>query len=204
MVDATTFYIVNLEIYSGKQPVGPYALRNKAFGIVDRLVAPISKTNRNVTFDNWFTSYPLMLHLLGVHKLTSTGTVRRNKVELRNEMLVSKTTSLWSHVCQKSKEVLVMSTLHDDNRIDNDTLAKNKPEMVTFYSKTKCGVDVVDELRGVSRNIKRCPKVIFYAILNVAGINSLIVFIANNNSSSDRHNFLRNLGMNLIMENSQK
>lgn len=61
MVDAETFYVVNLEIYPGRQSAGPYDFSNKAFDVVNRLVAPISKTNSNVTFDKWFKRYPLML-----------------------------------------------------------------------------------------------------------------------------------------------
>lgn len=82
IVDAESFYVLALEMYAGKQPEGPFAISNKPFDVVDRLVSVVSKTRRNVTFDNWFTSIPLMIHLLKHHKLTSTGTVRKNKREI--------------------------------------------------------------------------------------------------------------------------
>ncbi|GBP09953.1 hypothetical protein EVAR_70925_1 [Eumeta japonica] len=39
-----------------------------------------------------------------------------------------------------------ISTLHNDDRIDPTTGDNAKPEMITFYNKTKGGVDVVDRL----------------------------------------------------------
>ncbi|KAB0795818.1 hypothetical protein PPYR_09879 [Photinus pyralis] len=47
-----------------------------------RLIEAITKNGRNVTFDNWFTSYSLMHKLLTEHRITSVGTVRKNKREL--------------------------------------------------------------------------------------------------------------------------
>ena len=78
LVDAKSFYVLNLEVYAGKQPSGPYAVSNKPFEVVERLIQLVSGSHRNVTFDNWFTGYELMLHLLKEHRLT-VGTVTKNK-----------------------------------------------------------------------------------------------------------------------------
>ena len=64
LVDAKCFYTVNEEVYVGSQPAGPFKQSNSSEEIVIRLIEPISKTGRNITFDNWFTSYPLMARLL--------------------------------------------------------------------------------------------------------------------------------------------
>lgn len=82
LVDAKTYYCLNMEVYVGTQPEGPFQLSNKPEDLVLRLIAPIAGTNRNVTFDNWFTSYSLMKNLLTNCKLTSVGTVRKNKREI--------------------------------------------------------------------------------------------------------------------------
>lgn len=79
LVDARSYYVLNLEVYPGKQPEGPFCYSNSPIDIVERLIQPISGTNRNVTFDNWYTSYELMIKLLKEHKLTSVGTLRKNK-----------------------------------------------------------------------------------------------------------------------------
>ncbi|XP_013006050.2 piggyBac transposable element-derived protein 4 isoform X2 [Cavia porcellus] len=220
LVDAKTYYTFNLEIYPGTQPPGPYSCSNKPNDVVNRLVAPISQSNRNVTFDSWFTSYPLMLHLLREHQLTSVGTIRKNKAEIPNEMLQLRNRELYStifgfqrditlasYMAKKNKVVLLMSTLHHDGSIDKDTSTQMKPEIETFYNKTKGGVDVVDELCSnydVTRNTKRWPMIVFYSILNMSGINSFIVYKENNKCKISRRNFLRGLGLELIREQLQQ
>ncbi|CAG9575560.1 unnamed protein product [Danaus chrysippus] len=54
LVDAKTFYTMNLEIYCGKQPDNsPYTVSNKPFDVVDRLVRCVSGSGRNITMDNF-------------------------------------------------------------------------------------------------------------------------------------------------------
>lgn len=68
--------------------------------------------------------------------------------------------------------------MHHDGKIDSTTGAKQKPEIVTFYNKTKCGVDIVDKMcnqYNVTRNSRRWPLTIFFNLLNLAGINSLVI-----------------------------
>lgn len=44
---------------------------------------------------------------------------------------------------------MLLSTMHRDKAIDEDSGADKKPEIVTFYNKTKIGVDVVDQMCSV-------------------------------------------------------
>ncbi|CAB3221039.1 unnamed protein product [Arctia plantaginis] len=213
LVDAKSFYTFNIEVYPGKQPDGPHAFSNKAYDVVDRLVQSITKSHRNLTFDNWFTSYKLMKHLLAEHRLTATGTVRKNKRCIPNSFLktgkqpassmfgLQRDVSIVSYARKKNKVVILMSTLHHDDLIDVTTGDKRKPEMGTFYNSTKAGVDVVDEMSvnyDVSRNSKRWPMTVFYAILNIAAINANIIYRANRNLNTKRTEF--NLGLSLVYE----
>ena len=75
MVNARTSYVSNLEIYAGKQPEGPFAISNKTEDLVLRFCAPILGSGRNLTFDNWFTTIPLINKLLEEHKITVVGTI---------------------------------------------------------------------------------------------------------------------------------
>ncbi|CAK1595330.1 unnamed protein product [Parnassius mnemosyne] len=215
LVDAKNFYVLNLEVYSGKQPPGPYAVSNKPFEVVERLIQPVSRSHRNLTFDNWFTGYELMLHLLNEHRLTSVGTVRKNKRQIPESFIrtdrqpnsslfgFQKDITLVSYAPKKNKVVIVMSTMHHDNSIDVSTGEKQKPEMITFYNSTKAGVDVVDELSSsynVSRNSKRWPMTLFYGVLNMAAINACIIYRANKNVTIKRTEFIRNLGLSMIYE----
>lgn len=64
MCDSQTFYTYNMFIYCGTQKPEPYVTSNKPFDIVKNLTEPLKRTNRNVTTDYWFSSYPLAEYLL--------------------------------------------------------------------------------------------------------------------------------------------
>lgn len=49
LVDARTYYIKNLEIYTGVQLPGPFVINNSSFHVVNRLIQPIRNTGRNIT-----------------------------------------------------------------------------------------------------------------------------------------------------------
>lgn len=216
LVDAKTYYVLNLEVYVGVQPDGPYSLSNKPFDVVNRLVAPVSGTGRNITFDNWFTSYEIMLHLLEAHNLTAVGTLRKNKAHVPESFKTTRgreecstmfgfqeNIMLISYAPRKNKIVLLLSTFHLTPEIDEETGDKRKPEVVTFYNATKSGVDVVDELSAsydVSRNSKRWPLTIFFTLLNCAAINAMVIHSANTGIKMPRRKFLKELAYQLIDE----
>lgn len=159
LVDNTSYYTVNLEVYCGRQPSGPYECSKKAIDVVQRLISPISNSSQHITFDNWYYTQELAKSLLHVHKLTVTGTMRKNKPEIPPAYLQSRGRevgfslfsfqpyiSIVSYVPRKVKVVLVASTLHHDKSIDPSTGHKRKPEMITFYNSSKEGVDIVDQM----------------------------------------------------------
>nr|XP_023022605.1 piggyBac transposable element-derived protein 4-like [Leptinotarsa decemlineata] len=150
LVDAKTYYCLNMEVYVGTQPDGPYRQSNSPEDIVERLIEPVSGTKRNITFDNWFTSYPLMMNLLERHKLTSVGTVRKNKRQIPAVFLNITTreprSSVFafrenitavSYVPKKSRNVILFSTLHHDDAIIDESGDKKLPEIIHFYNSTR-------------------------------------------------------------------
>ena len=44
----------------------------------------------------------------------------------------------------KKKNVVLISSMHQDKKIDEATGGDKKPEIISFYNSTKGGVDVVD------------------------------------------------------------
>ena len=176
LVDCRMMYTVNLEVYCGKQPKGPFDLSNAGKDVVMRISKPILGTGRNITGDNWFSSVPLVQALLE-KKTTYVGTLRQNKIEIPYEFLPQKKRDLNSSVfgfssdmslvsyCERNaKAVILLSSMHSDNAIDKSSGFKNKPEIVTFYNQTKVGVDVLDQLCSnydTARTTKRWPTVFF-------------------------------------------
>lgn len=76
LCDSRMYYTWNFEIYCGTQRDGPYKTSNKPFDIVQRLIDPIKKSKRNLTTDNYYTSYPLAEYLL-LNGITLTGTMKK-------------------------------------------------------------------------------------------------------------------------------
>lgn len=214
MDDARNFFCSNMEVYCGKQPPGPYAVSNTAEDIVCRLIEPIKHTGRNVTVDNWYTSVPLALRLLRQHRLTLVGTVRKNKKEIPAEFQANKNReplstifgftkeiTMVSYVPKKSKAVILISTLHNDNKIDPTTHVQQKPEVLTFYNLTKGGVDSNDKLCAtddVGRRTRRWPVVIFFHLINIAAINAKVIYQANSGNFENRSSFLKELAYEMV------
>lgn len=145
MVDNISYFTSNMEIYAGKQPDGPFSIDNSTKNVVHRLIQPIRNTGRIVTIDNWFTSVPLADELLN-QKLTLLCTLRKNKTQVPPEFKITKNRPIFSSYfgfCEKkvllsykpinNKIVLLLSTMHNDNSIDNSTGAAKKPNMITMY-----------------------------------------------------------------------
>lgn len=213
LCDAKTFYTLNFEIYCGKQLPGPYVKSNKADDIVKRLVIPIENTKRNLTTDNYYSSYPLAEYLL-TKGLTFLGTMKKNKREIPIEFLPDKRRVTNSHlfgfqdemclvstVPKKNKSVILLSTMHSTAEVDANI---NKSLVNLDYNATKGGVDTVDQMcaaYSTARITRRWPLAVFFRHLDIAGINAYVIFKLNNFESKDRRRiFLKNLSLDLMDE----
>lgn len=165
--------------------------------------------------DNYFTSIPLADELIANHRTTIVGTLRKNKRQIPPCFLITKDRDkpstmfgfgekkvLISYVPnkQQKKVVLLLSTLHDDNKIDETTGAAEKPEIITYYNGTKGGVDVVDQMKeeySVGRMTRRWPMRLFFSVLNIAGINSQIIYKENTDHLLLRRFFLKQIALTL-------
>ncbi|XP_025831094.1 piggyBac transposable element-derived protein 4-like [Agrilus planipennis] len=217
LVDAKMFYTAKMEIYVGQQPVGPFYVNTSNMFLVPRLCQPISGSNRNLTTDNFFSSIPLAYTLLQEHKLTLIGTLKKNKPQIPPDMMIKrpeKTTmfafeeksTLVSYIPKPRKNVFLLSTMHLDDSIDGET---GKPSIIIDYNKTKGGVDTVDKLCAAyncARITRRWPLVLFYGLLNIAGINSYIIYKNNNidkniPSSGPKHKLDQEVNLMMLWHN---
>lgn len=151
--------------------------------------------------------------------MTLLGTIRKNKRELPQEFAnpprsrsplssifaFQKNVTLVSYIPKKGKNVLLVSGIHYEDEIDDNT---NKPEIIMDYNRTKGGVDCVDKLCAaydVSRNTRRWPMVVFYSLINVAGINSFIIYSTNNSTwNTRRRKFLQTLSFQLVEDHLRR
>ena len=219
LVDSKTTYTYNLEVYAGQQPEGCFRLSNKPGDVVRRMVKPLLGSGRNITADNWFTDLKLVDELKK-ERLTYVGTVRKNKRELPPSFVsckgrmrhtsmfgFSEGKTLVSYIPKERKNVILVLTLHNDDAIDVESGLQKKPEIITFYNSTKGGVDNADKMCStydVSRNNRRWPMVIFYAMMNIAGINSLVIHMGNDLEPLRRRIFLKKLAHELTLPHLQR
>ena len=153
-----------------------------------RLVSPYLNMGRNVTTDNFFTSASLAWTLKA--KDTSiVGTISRTRREIPAVLAMERAplhettakngygATLTVYQGKVNKNVLLLSTLH--STIDTGTNRKKVPETVQFYNKTKCGVDILDQMArrySTRAAARRWPVHVFYNILDLAVINAWVIY----------------------------
>uniref|UniRef100_A0A9J8CE37 PiggyBac transposable element-derived protein domain-containing protein n=1 Tax=Cyprinus carpio carpio TaxID=630221 RepID=A0A9J8CE37_CYPCA len=150
--DSRSSYAWNLQIYTGKAVDGK-SEKNQGMRVVLDMTDGLE--GHTITCDNFFTSYALGQELLR-RKMTMIGTVRSNKPELPPALLSMKnrtrlssmfaftdTHTLVSYCPRKNKNVLLMSTLHRDDKVSDKD--HKKPEIILDYNHTKGGVDNLDK-----------------------------------------------------------
>jgi hypothetical protein len=217
LCDVKSKYVCNGYPYLGKQD-----LRDEGDflgeSVIKKLTQPYLNKGYHVTADNYFSSRKAALYLLE-NKTSFLGTLKGNKREIpilydskqniKNNKLTlyssefyrdEKGCLLTLYQGKTDKNVLILSTLHDQIYID--CANKKKPNTVISYNTTKFGVDAVDNmtrLYNVKSATRRWPVQVFYNILNLAGINSWILF-KKKNSSIARSKFLSKLIKEIIDE----
>lgn len=220
LCDSGTKYMLNAIPYLGKGsntttlPLAEY--------FVKELSKPIYGSNRNITMDNWFTSIPLAKNLLKEpYKLTIVGTLRANKPEIPPEFRNNKNrpinTSMFCYdneltlVSFKPKPDKIVYLLSSCNEVGTVNDSNKKPTMVEFYNSTKGGVDTFDQMCSImscSRKTNRWPMCLFYGMINMAIINSYIIYshnvLDNKKKPLSRREFAKKLHCDLVKEHVTK
>ena len=100
---------------------------------------------------------------------------------------------------------MVLSSMHHAADVEGDN---QKPSIIHYYNSTKSGVDNLDHmvtLTSCKRRTNRWPMVLFFNMLDVAGVASYIVWMANNpqwmqtNKNGRRRAYLMELGKSLVI-----
>jgi len=221
LADSETFYCGDLQLYAGgvgsQQDVGQGSL------VVLDLSTSIANTGRNITTDNFFTSYTLARELMQ-RRLSLVGTVCSNRKEIPQSMQPDRSrptyssvfgfssdgVTMVSYVPKPKKAVILLSSQHRDAAVTEDE--KKKPHIIDYYNQTKAGVDILNKLvrtYSCKRSTRRWSVAPFFNIIDIAAVNTLILWITkhpewNQDKSHLRREFLRNLGMQLVNRHVQQ
>lgn len=79
-----------------------------------------------------------------------------------------------------------------------------KPGILKFYNLTKCGLDVLDEMKGsysVSRMSNWWSMTIFYSLMNTAGINGYLILTTKVEKLHRKHNLKK---LSFCLSNCEK
>jgi hypothetical protein len=209
LVDNDTKYLCNALPYLGKDEL---LSANKSLpeNVVMRLMSPYLNKGRNVTTDNFFTTASLA-RTIQAKDTSIVGTVSRTRREIPAVLAMERATlhettllrngdgaTLTVYQGKGSNNVLLLSTLH--STIDIGTNRKKLPDTVQFYNKTKCAVDILDQMarRYSTRAAARRWSVhVLYNILGLAAISAWIIYRGVTGEETSRHVSLRQLSEEL-------
>uniref|UniRef100_A0A8C4PWH1 PiggyBac transposable element-derived protein domain-containing protein n=1 Tax=Eptatretus burgeri TaxID=7764 RepID=A0A8C4PWH1_EPTBU len=221
LCDSKTSYALDGIAYMGKRP-GQDAQRNLGLNIVQQLSSTLRNTGRNIITDSFFTSVPLAKALLE-KRLTLVGMLRQNSPDIPALMKPCKKRQLYSaefgfkdnitivsYVPKKDKTVILLSTLHHDKSVVEES-RKKKPEIVTYYNSTKGGINVMDQMvrtYSCKRQTRRWPMVMWYNVLDVAALNAFVLYKSQRPEfmqcvTYKRRSFLKELAQELVTPHMQ-
>ena len=152
-------YILNVKPQFGKDEART-TTQKLSESVVIKIVEPYLSKGRNVTTDNFFTLTHLTTQLRK-KKTLLVGTLNKIQKEvpplvkaLQQSKYFSKlsqtksddyqATTLTVYECIQNMNIYILRTIHTSVMIDTTT--KKKPETVTLYHKTKCAVDIANQV----------------------------------------------------------
>ncbi|KAM3603127.1 uncharacterized protein V6R79_016937 [Siganus canaliculatus] len=209
-VDVESKYMLNGFPYLGKDESRP-ATQGLGESVVMKLVEPFLDKGRNITTDNFFTSLKLAEKLIS-RKTSLVGTMNTKRRKLPpsvGEVAKLFSTKLLKHdkvvlsiyQCRPKKNVVILSTRHRSVTISKEQ--KRKPETVTYYNHSKVGVDVLNQMLRkytVKASTQRWPVAVFYNILDMAIVNSWVLYRSCTNEKISRRDFMQQLALELRAE----
>lgn len=113
------------------------------------------------------------------------------------------------HMFQKKKHrsPVLIPSLQCAAELDKTTSEKQKLSIVTFYNKTKGGVNKVDKnakMYSTSRKNYRWPLTLFFHLLDIAGIIAMVILTENGVVIKKRRMYLRELEIELTRVRNEK
>ena len=212
LVEVESKYVCNIIPYLGAEEKEKRGTQTLATNVVLRLMEPFKNKGYNVCCDNFFTSMDIARRLSEI-STTIVGTIRKNRRELAKNMIASdcgffESKFFWNeevracfvaYQCKKNKNVYLLSTMHSSPSTSDNP--KKKPITIEFYNQNKVGVDVVDqmtELYTTKSASRRWPLAIWSNILDIAAINSWILYRKTAEKQISRRGFILELIRELI------
>lgn len=206
LVDNRSYYTWNFEVCCRTQKEGPFYYSNNPIDIVKRMVEPLKNSNRNLTLNSYYSTYSLIQDLLETD-IKTIAAVKKHKLEIPPEFLPEKTGQVGSFLAGYQDDMTLVSYVPKRNKsiILLSTIEEKPHNIILEYNKTRNSVDTIDKMCSsfsTQRITKRWPLALFFRMLDIAGINSEIIYNANQSPKKpNRRQFLINLAFQLLENN---
>jgi len=182
-------YTIALKIYAGKEASAESSVGTK---IVMELGEPFLDCGRTLYVDNWYSSVELA-EQLKTRQTHLVGTIRSNRKsnpkdvvqkKLKKGEIVSKRsdTNVLILKWKDKRDLYMISTKHTSEVVENVVRGKivKKPKLVIDYNTGKTPIDLSDQMCSYSNPLRRSTKwyrkVALDALLNIAVVNSMVLF----------------------------
>ncbi|KAB0800404.1 hypothetical protein PPYR_06144 [Photinus pyralis] len=218
-----TGFLLKFSVYEGKKESdeeGPLGEKT-----VLELTKPFENKNYCIYFDNFFTSFTLLLKLLD-RKLYGCGTMRPNRKNFPKDLLVSDkdleqgefdnvgtsniTVSKWKD--RGKKCVLVASTMHsvmETSTVERMTkegvrVTVGCPKSIDDYNRNMGGVDLFDQLHScysIAWKSRKWWMKLFYYMIDACIVNSYVLYKAGASTSQQKYTPKKQLVFRSILAN---
>ena len=199
LVEVESKYVVAITPYLGKDPSGVVAKNLSTTVVLDLIEKACLVSGYNITGDTYFSSM-LLISKLKEKSISYVGTMRNDRRDICPQMTRKKSlnesayfysagVTALSMQCKPNKSVVLFSSMHAGPGTDRD----GKPEILDFYNHNKCGVDIVDQMTRIYSTksaSRRWPVAVWCNMLDIAAINSWVIFKKCTNSNVSRRDFL--------------
>ncbi|XP_030594600.1 uncharacterized protein LOC115786550 [Archocentrus centrarchus] len=121
-----------------------------------------------------------------------------DRTEFTTQVFSTTGATLTVYAPKRKKAVYVLSSMH--SVVETEDTTKRKPNTVTQYNKTKCGVDVMDQMvreYSVRAGTRRWPVAVFYNMIYMAALNAHVLYQACIGVQERRVDFLVELAKEL-------
>ena len=203
IADALSGYTYDFEVYLGKAGTPPSKC-GLGYDVVMRLMKSLFGQGYKLFLDNYYTSVRLFIDLRK-YSITACGTISANRKgfpknfkdikvfnkESRGTMRWLRENNILFLQWRDNKSVSFISSMH--NKANENTVCTRRtkkdgkysrieiqqPTLVNDYNKYMSGVDKSDQLIGKYESIRKTHKywkTLFYHLLDIARVNSYILF----------------------------
>jgi len=191
LCDCETGYLLDFIVYCGQQShIDTLDNLDVSGSVITTLMKQYYKKGHIVYMDNWYTSPTLLKHLSS-KKVGACGTVKANRKGMPNlckklkrgecKLAITKKSKILACKWKDKRDVLMLSTIHKHQmkKINKNDKLQIKPNCILDYNTNMGLVDKTDMMmsfNGTIRKSVRWYKKIFFHLLDIAILNSGIIY----------------------------